>query len=69
MFFFSGVGAYGLIGAEAETDAKKRTPGFQLTPTVGTMLCLNFAEVIQLTEDYYAPGSFGTFSLQIPLKL
>jgi hypothetical protein len=26
---------------------------------------LNFAEVIQLTEEYYAPGSLGTFNLQM----
>ena len=26
---------------------------------------LNFAEVIQLTEDYYAPGSLGSFNLQV----
>jgi hypothetical protein len=42
---FSGVGAR--IG----------NPGFQLSPTTGTILVLNFAEVIQLTEEYYAPGS------------
>ena len=27
-------------------------------------MVLNFAEVIQLTEDYYAPGSLGSFNLQ-----
>ena len=26
---------------------------------------LTFGEVIQLTEEYYAPGSLGTFNLQI----
>ena len=26
---------------------------------------LNFAEVIQLTEEYYAPGSLGSFNLQL----
>ena len=61
---FSGVGAYGPIGA-GETNALKRTPGFQLTPTVGTMLVLNFDETTQLAEDYYAPGSLGSFSLQV----
>ena len=25
----------------------------------------NFAEVIQLTEEYYAPGSLGSFNLQL----
>jgi len=40
-------------------------PGFQLVPTTGTILVLNFAEVIQLTEDYYALGSLGSFNLQV----
>ncbi|MFM7990528.1 MAG: hypothetical protein ACKPKO_65535, partial [Candidatus Fonsibacter sp.] len=29
---------------------------------------LNFAEVIQLTEEYYAPGSLGTFNLQFSVQ-
>ncbi len=29
------------------------------------VLVLNFAEVTQLTEDYYAPGSLGPFNLQL----
>ena len=29
---------------------------------------LNFAEVIQLTEEYYAPGSLGSFNLQVRLE-
>ena len=40
-------------------------PGFQMIPTTGTILVLNFAEVIQLTEEYYAPGSLGSFNLQL----
>ena len=47
----------------------KRTPGFQLTPAVGTTLVLSFAEIIQLTEDYYAPGSLGSFNLQVAIKV
>ena len=39
--------------------------GVQMVPTTGTILVLNFAEVIQLTEEYYAPGSMGTFNLQL----
>jgi hypothetical protein len=54
---FSGVGAR--IGS----------PGFQLSPTTGTILVLNFAEVIQLTEEYYAPGSLGTFNLQLAVQV
>ena len=45
------------------------TPGFQLVPTVGSMVLLNFAEVIQLTETYYAPGSLGQINLQIAVSV
>ena len=65
---FTGVGAYAPIIA-AETDTIRRTPGFQVIPTVGSMVILNFAEVIQLTEDYYAPGSLGSFNLQIAVTV
>lgn len=58
---FGGVGAYTVkSGASVAT-----TPGFQLIPTVGSVVVLNFAEVLQLTEDYYAPGSLGSFNLQL----
>jgi hypothetical protein len=53
---YSGVGASILINPN---------PGIQLIPTTGTILVLNFAEVIQLTEDFYAPGSLGSFNLQL----
>ena len=54
--------AYAGLGANT---AGGNNPGFQLVPTTGTILVLNFAEVIQLTEDYYAPGSLGSFNLQV----
>jgi len=38
-------------------------------PTVGSYLMLDFATVIQLTEDYYAPGSLGNFQLQFTCGL
>ena len=41
------------------------SPGIQLIPTTGSILVLNFAEVIQLTDDFYAPGSLGSFNLQV----
>ena len=31
-------------------------------------MVLNFAEVIQLTEEYYAPGSLGNFNLQLSVQ-
>ena len=37
--------------------------GFHYSPTTGTILVLNFAEVIQLTEEYYAPN------LQVTLQV
>ena len=40
-----------------------------MIPTTGSMLVLNFAEVIQLTDEYYAPGSLGTFNLQLTLDV
>ena len=36
------------------------TPGFQLAPTVGSVVVLNFGEVSQLAEDFYMPGSLGS---------
>lgn len=36
-------------------------------PLAGGFLVLDFAKHIQLTEDYYAPGSIGQFSLQAQL--
>ena len=38
-------------------------------PTSGSMLMLDFAKHIQLTEDWYAPGSLGNFQLQFSLDL
>jgi hypothetical protein len=64
---YSGVGAYAPIAAE--TYALHRTTGCQLLPTAGSMLVLNMGEIIQLTEDYLAPGSIGSYNLQISLKL
>ena len=54
---YSGVGA-NLNGGDAH-------PGSQFVTTTGTVLVLNFAEVIQLTEEYYAPGSQGSFNLEL----
>ena len=70
---FSGVGAYSFgtaydAGTGAAT-AVTNTTGFQLVPTVGSVVVLNFAEVIQLTEDYYAPGSLGSFNLQVTVNV
>jgi hypothetical protein len=43
--------------------------GSDVEPTVGSYLMLDFATIIQLTEDYYAPGSLGNFQLQFTCGL
>ncbi|MFM7985556.1 MAG: major capsid protein V20 domain-containing protein, partial [Candidatus Fonsibacter sp.] len=40
-------------------------PSVQYVPTTGSIRILNVAEVIQLTEELYAPGSLGSFNLQL----
>ena len=46
----------------------RTNPSVQYVPTTGTILVLKFAEVINLTEEYYAPRSLGTISLQINVQ-
>ena len=43
--------------------------GSSVQPTIGSYLMLDFATIIQLTEDYYAPGSLGNFQLQFTCGL
>ena len=43
--------------------------GIKQIPTKGSILVLNFGEVIQLTDEYYAPGSLGTFNLRVQLEV
>jgi len=43
--------------------------GTAITPTIGSYLMLDFATIIQLTEDFYAPGSLGNFQLQFTCGL
>ena len=38
-------------------------------PTSGSYLMLEFGRHIQITEDYYAPGSLGNFNLNFTLQL
>jgi len=55
-------------GEGAKGTGANPTSGIKLVPTTGSILVLNFAEVIQLTEEYYAPGSLGSFNLQLTLN-
>jgi hypothetical protein len=59
-------GGYSGVGANLNGG---NNPGFQLIPTTGTILVLNFGEVIQLSDDFYAPGSLGSFNLQLTLQV
>ena len=49
------------------TPAGSGILGVKLLSTTGSILVLNFAEVVQLTDEYCAPGSLGTFNLQATL--
>jgi hypothetical protein len=56
-------------GVGANNEGGGANPGVQFVPTTGTILVLNFAEVIQLTEEFYAPGSLGSFNLQLQVTV
>ena len=45
------------------------TLGSQPIPTTGSLLCLDFGKHINITEDYYAPGSLGNFQFQFNLQV
>ena len=42
--------------------------GYKYIPTTGSILVLDFARVIQLSDEYYAPGSLGQFNLSITIN-
>lgn len=52
---FSGVQSAGISG---DVDGGR-------IPTVGSVLMLNFADVISIAQDYFAPGSLSTCQFQI----
>jgi hypothetical protein len=68
---YTGVGATftSAYNTASATVTSTFSPGIKYIPTTGSVLALNFAEVIQLTDEYYAPGSLGTFNLQIILDV
>jgi hypothetical protein len=55
---YEGAGAYLTSGGVAAT-------GVRLTPLTGSLLVLDMATQVQLTESYLAPGSLGQFHLKI----
>ena len=64
---YEGVGAYTVTGISGGPSYS--SPGIGLTPTTGSLLCLEFGKDIQLTEDYLAPGSLGQFHLLVTLSV
>jgi len=57
--YASQTGQSGLVGGGFST----------FTSMIGSYLMLDFATVIQLTEDFYSCGSLGNFQLQFQLQL
>jgi hypothetical protein len=68
---YSGVGPKSTLAAATPgaQNINGSDPGFKYVPTTGTILVLDFATVIQLTEEYFAPGSLGQFNLQISVDV
>jgi hypothetical protein len=66
---YTGLGAVQTTTGTGQSAVATGHLGFQYSPTTGTILVLSFAEVIQLTEEYYAPGSLGSFNLQLTLQV
>jgi hypothetical protein len=56
----------GVANVANPTDPSR---GGKLVPTTGSILCLDFAKCIQIIDDYYAPGSLGTFQFQISVNV
>lgn len=59
---FTGCMMVGAAGGAGDNENMYR-------PTCGSVLCLSFGKHIPITEDYYAPGSTGSFVLQFTLNL
>ncbi|MFM7984023.1 MAG: major capsid protein V20 domain-containing protein [Candidatus Fonsibacter sp.] len=59
----------GLGANNAGYDDTFTNLGVKYVPTTGTILVLNFAEVIQPTEELYAPGSLGSFNPQLQVTV
>ncbi|MFM7985347.1 MAG: major capsid protein V20 domain-containing protein [Candidatus Fonsibacter sp.] len=63
-------GPYQGVGANLDGDSLTvPSPDVQYVPTTGSILVLNFAGVIQLTVELYAPGSLGSFNLQLQVTV
>ncbi len=56
---------YGL----ASVASSNASAGVTYIPTTGSLLCLSFADHIQIADSYYSAGSLGNFQLQINLNV
>lgn len=54
---------------KGEANMKTNMTGGTTVPLCGSVLMLEFGRHIQLTDDFYASGSLGTFSLQVTLTV
>ena len=61
-------GPLGLRGVGAVGTNAASFLGYKFIPTTGSILVLDFAKVIQLSDEYYAPGSLGQFNLQLSVN-
>ncbi|MFM7980047.1 MAG: major capsid protein V20 domain-containing protein, partial [Candidatus Fonsibacter sp.] len=50
-------------------SVEESNPSVQYVPTTGSIVIVNFAEVIQHTEEFYAPDSLGSFNLQLQVTV
>jgi hypothetical protein len=70
---FSGAASFGNPGSAQQALAPVAANGGNYfrnqIPTVGSYLMLDFAKHINITEDYYAPGSLGNFNLQFSITV
>ena len=55
--------------AQASPYAVNNSDGLYQVKTCGSVLCLEFGKDIQLSEDYYAPGSLGNYQLQFNITV
>jgi len=56
---------YGL----ATVGSSNSSTGVSYIPTTGSLLCLSFADHIQIADSYYSCSSLGNFQLQINLNV
>ena len=56
-------------GAVIEYARQVGVPGLNSVPTCSSVLMLEFGKDIALVDEFYAPGSIGSFSLQVTMKV